>query len=58
MPQQVAQHYYAPRGRRWAVYRYNNNERTTASKVAEFHTREAARAVVYRLNGWKEKTEV
>lgn len=49
---------YAPRGRVWRVYK---NEYTgpvcTGTTVAEFRTREEARELTYKLNGWKMKPE-
>jgi hypothetical protein len=42
---------YVPRGRRFAIYDVGGQ------KVAEFDTREEAIREVYRLNGWKFKTQ-
>lgn len=45
---------YKPHRNSWAVYEWKYTKRGASGiKVAEFHTREEARAEVYRLNGWR-----
>lgn len=41
----------------WAVYEWEYSRRgSTGRPIAEYATREEARAEVYRLNGWKAHT--
>jgi len=46
----IKPYHYCPRGRLWAVYRWNNEKRTSAVKVAVFVTKEEAREEAWRLN--------
>lgn len=50
---------YMPRGRRWGIYLMTYTENgATGQKIGEKATKEEARAEVYRLNGWKQKTVI
>lgn len=52
------QYYYAPRGHFWNVYIHHGDEHGGyGEKKRSFHTKEEARAEVYKLNGWSDQQQ-
>lgn len=46
-------YYYSPRRNMFAVYEYTTEGQFTDGKLVKYcHTKEEAKAEVYRLNGW------
>lgn len=49
----AGQYYYAPHRRMWGIWR---NEGLSATFIGDYPTKEEAKSEVYRLNGWKQKS--
>ena len=51
------QYYYAPHRRMWGIWKYHGNGNGCHGDfVKDVPTKEEASKEVYRLNGWKPKT--
>lgn len=52
------QYYYAPHRRMWGIWRNEElgNGFRTGTFIKDCLTREEAKSEVYRLNGWKQKS--